>query len=322
MEPNIRHKASSGGVVTGILCCLLDQALIDGVLHVGKDPLNPLKSVGCFSMTKTEVISRSGSRYAPTSLLVDLKEILLKGFRIAIVGKPCDIVGVRLFLGKNPKFSKQIVSLISFMCMGIPSYNGTYKLAKKLGCDFRQIKDFWYRGNGWPGAATIIDKEGKAHSCSYEESWGKVLSPLLNFRCKICPDGYGEFADLSCGDAWYLNNGRPDFNESEGRSILFVRTDRGEKIYIEALNGRYIHTEDYDVAQLNFIQPSQYIRKKVFWARVLALKALGDRMIDFKGFNIFELLLNIGIKEFISNFTGMIKRRLTRSRIIQNRIVK
>src|SRR3712207_7050821 len=42
---------------------------------------------------------------------------------------------------------------------------------------------------------------------------------LFRSRCKICPDGTGEFADIVCADAWYGKDGYPDFAEREGRSL-------------------------------------------------------------------------------------------------------
>jgi coenzyme F420 hydrogenase subunit beta len=313
-DKNIRTRASSGGVITGLLCYLLDKSLVDGVLHVGKDPSNPLKSVACFSRTKSEIVDRSGSRYAPASLLVELVEILAKGYKIAIVGKPCDIVAVRQFLNENTEYSKQIVFMISFMCMGMPSYKGTYNLVKKMGCEVGNIKDFWYRGNGWPGEATTIDKSDCKHTCSYEESWGKILCGLVNYRCKICPDGYGEFADLSCGDAWYLKNGSPSFEEADGRSIIFVRTTQGESVYEKAINDGYIKSEEFDVNKLKLIQASQYYRKLVCGARFLALKIMGDKLLDFSGFDFYSNLRIIGFKEGLRNFIGMCRRRFVQAR--------
>ncbi len=305
----IRTRASSGGVITSLLCYLLDKSIIDGVLHAGKDLSNPVRTAAYFSRTKEEVISRCGSRYAPSSLLTDLVGILENGYKIAVVGKPCDIAAVKSFLNENNKYQKQVVLTISFMCMGMPSYNGTYKLIRKLGCEVDEVGDFWYRGNGWPGKATAIDKQGNMHTCSYEESWGNILCNLVNFRCKICPDGYGEFADLSCGDAWYLKNGAPSFEETEGRSLLFVRTDQGESVYRKAAVNGYIKTEDFNIDELKFSQASQYHRKLVVGARYMALKVMGDSLLDMSGFDYFDNLRKAGLMLAVKNFTGMCKRR-------------
>jgi coenzyme F420 hydrogenase subunit beta len=44
-------------------------------------------------------------------------------------------------------------------------------------------------------------------------AWGEELSNHLQFRCKICPGGTGEFADVVCAGAWYGKDGYPDFTE-------------------------------------------------------------------------------------------------------------
>lgn len=49
---------------------------------------------------------------------------------------------------------------------------------------------------------------------SYNESWGNILGKYLQKRCKICPDGIGEFADIVCADAWHGDkSGYPNFEE-------------------------------------------------------------------------------------------------------------
>ena len=54
---------------------------------------------------------------------------------------------------------------------------------------------------------------------SYAQSWGEILTKHVQFRCKVCPDGSGGFADVACADAWYGDErGYPSFEEE--RRIL------------------------------------------------------------------------------------------------------
>lgn len=306
----VRWKASSGGCITALLIYMLESSTIDGVLHIGKDEAYPIKSCAHFSRSREEVIRRSGSRYAPSSLLCDLLKLLRTGVKMAIVGKPCDIVGVCQFLRSYPQYEKQVVCKISFMCMGMPSLNATYKLIESIGVSPNDVQDFWYRGNGWPGKATVISKLNQRYEIPYQESWGDVLCKEVNFRCKICPDGYGEFADISCGDAWFVKDGRPSFDEKPGRSLVFIRTSVGRKILEQAQGCGYLVVEEMDVNELKIIQSSQYDRKIFVGARILALKLLGDRLLDFSGFSLYSNLRKARKKSVLKNFMGTIKRRL------------
>ena len=51
----------------------------------------------------------------------------------------------------------------------------------------------------------------------YDASWGGVLTRHVQFRCRICPDGIGDDADIAFADAWHTDTDRnPVFNEAEG----------------------------------------------------------------------------------------------------------
>lgn len=306
----IRYKASSGGCITGLLVYMIDNYLVDGVLHIGKDEKNPLKSCAYVSRCREDIIARSGSRYCPSSLLSELIQILSTGIKIAVVGKPCDIVGVSQFLKKYPHYEKQIIYKISFMCMGMPSQNATYDLIYKMGASEKDVTDFWYRGNGWPGSTTAKTVCNNTYELSYADSWGKVLSKNIHFRCKICPDGYGEFADISCGDAWVNEKGRPCFDDKPGRSLAFIRTNKGDEIFKKAVDAGYIEGNPFDVDELQVIQESQYNRKVHIGIRIVALKMLGERHLRFSGFSFASNLRKGNAKSIIKNFLGTMQRRL------------
>ena len=84
------------------------------------------------------------------------------------------------------------------------------------------------------GLASFVAKarEGEAtYSCTYEQSWGEVLSNHVQWRCKLCLDHTGEFADIAVGDPWY----RPIQEGEMGSSLIVARTDVGK---------RYVETSD------------------------------------------------------------------------------
>lgn len=308
-DEEIRRKASSGGCISALLVSLLEQGAVDGVLHVGKAEDDPLRNRAYVSVARDDVLRRAGSRYAPSSLLAGWMELLRTGKKIAVVGKPCDIAAVDRFVALHPEYTPQVACKISFLCMGLPSQNATKRLVAALGLAEADVRDFRYRGEGWPGHATAIDAAGRAHEMSYEDSWGRILSKDVNFRCKICPDGFGELADISCGDAWFVREGRPDFAERPGRSLAFIRSERGRRIFEQARDRGHLAAEPFAVEDLKTIQFSQYQRKIHAGVRIAALKLLGDRLLDFSGFN---LLANLGKGRFgsvVRNFWGTIRRR-------------
>jgi coenzyme F420 hydrogenase subunit beta len=306
-DPVIRHKGSSGGVLTALLCGLIERGKVEGVLQIGMNRDDPTRSSAHFSTTVEQVISNAGSRYGPASLLENLMQLLDKYSKVAIVGKPCDIVAVRRFLEAYPQYNERIYCTLSFMCMGLPSQNATSRLIQRLGIGKEgDVKSLVYRGSGWPGLATAVDSSGQQHTCSYSESWGDILGRDVHFRCKICPDGWGSFADISAGDAWHTDGHKPLFDERPGRSVLFVRTERGRDVLVDCA-GKIV-CEEYNVDELPVIQKSQHERKNRVWIAYSILKLMGDRLLRFKGLGMWSRAFALPPRELYRETRGVFQR--------------
>ena len=132
---------------------------------------------------------------------------------------------------QKKNIDNKILYMISFFCAGTPSYKGSYEVLQKLNVKQEDISSFTYRGNGWLGYARATLKNGKSSQMTYDESWGNILGRHVQKYCRWCADGTGEFADISFGDGWYLDdNNKPDFEENLGRNVIFARTELGEDL--------------------------------------------------------------------------------------------
>ena len=120
---------------------------------------------------------------------------------------------------------------------GTPSLKANKKLLKFLNPYNNKIKELSYRGNGWPGNASILLENGKYNYTSYENSWGNYLGRDLQDICRFCWEGTGEAADISCGDGWYIENNKPVFAENEGRNVILARTLKRKAIIRKNENG-------------------------------------------------------------------------------------
>jgi coenzyme F420 hydrogenase subunit beta len=305
-----RFSGSSGGGLTALASYLLDTSKADCVLHMGFNESKPYLNEFKVSRTASEVLSNSGSRYAPSATLVDLVGIVKKYHKIAIIGKPCDIVAVRNYMKTNELAKSNIKYLLSFMCAGVPSQKGTQKLIEGFNLKEENISELRYRGDGWPGYFKVKDKQGKFQKMTYNDSWGNVLNRYLQFRCKICPDGTGEFADITFADAWAPSkSGYPSFEEKDGKSLIIPRTGLGEKLLNDAVLEGYlgIHAE-HSLKEVALMQPYQKQRKQNMIVRYLALKILGRNTPNYNR----KLLLANAFREnpitLLKNFLGMVKR--------------
>ena len=246
----LRQHASSGGVISALLTYLLASKTVDYVIQVGASSASPLDNLTVTSTTAENVYDAAGSRYAPSSPLANVHEHLASPGRFALVGKPCDIAAMRAMARTDPRIDQKIPVMISFFCAGVPSRRGTEKILEAMQVDEKDVVDFRYRGDGWPGFATARKADGSESRMSYADSWGNILSKHVQFRCKICPDGSGGLADIVCGDAWESDaQGYPAFAERDGQSLILSRTTRGEGLVKRALAAGAISCEGLDVSR-------------------------------------------------------------------------
>lgn len=312
-DENIRYKASSGGVVTALSVYMLTQGLVDGILHIAADEEKPWTTRLVCSMTREEVISHCGSRYAPSSPLIHLLDFIGTSKKYALVGKPCDIEAYKNYERLNPRASESIAYTISFFCAGVSGIQAQRRLLEKLSVDENSCKSLTYRGNGWPGLTTAVNCEGVATQITYNEAWGSILGRDIQKICRVCLDGIGLYADIACGDAWYLKDGqKPDFSEHDGRNIVFARSDVGEQLLQDARDGGSIVLVAYDTHELKYSQKYQYERRKTMFAKMLALKLFRKPCPNYQFGLLKRVAMRYDIKQQIKVFRGTAKRILER----------
>ncbi len=271
----IRKNSSTGGALSAVLLYLIEQQVVDGIIHVGADPDNPYENKVCVSRSYDEIAANAGSRYMPSAPLVNIDEIIRQEGKYAFVGRPCDVRALRAYMEEKNIIEEKIVVTLAFLCGGVPSIKGTYKMLSQMKLTKEEVIRVKYRGNGWPGKVQAFTKDSQIHEMSYNESWGRYLGPTSQLICKLCFDGVGESADLVFGDAWNCNEkGYPDFNEADGRNMIIVRTKLGDQIIRESAKQEYLYLES---AQSNpdifmNMQPSQTSRRKTALERILGMR--------------------------------------------------
>lgn len=314
-DQGLRHAGASGGGLSGLLAHLLESGAVEGVFQIAADPDNPTGNRTVLSRTRDEVLEAAGSRYAPSAPLADIGPHLEAGRPLAFVGKPCDVAALRQLARSDPRVDRAFPYMLSFFCAGVPSLTGAAKVVEKLGVAPQDLARFRYRGNGWPGFATATRHDGSTQQMSYPESWGKILSGHVQFRCKICPDGTGEFADIACADCWEADEaGYPVFEEQDGQSLIVSRTEKGEALLQAALAAGAITAEPFGLEPLAAIQPGQYGRRTGLLARLTAIRLLGGAVPSYRGFPLWRNARQGGLKSNLRNLLGTMRRLIAKRR--------
>ena len=308
VDPEIRKQGSSGGVISALLTHLLESGKVDFVAQIATSQQNPLANELQISRTREDVIRAAGSRYAPSAPLRTLRDLLATGQKFAFVGKPCDIAALRRYSEFNEDIKTQVPYMLSFMCAGIPSMRGTYEVLEKLGADRTKLTSFRYRGDGWPGMTRAVQTDGQSFEMDYNTSWGTILGKHLQFRCKICPDGTGEFADVVCADAWYGKDGYPDFAEHDGRSLVLSRTQTGEALIQTAIENKTINVSNLLIQEITLMQPYQVLRKKVALGRTIATFFSRGRMPIYRRLGLVRASIMINPIIWLRHAWGTYRR--------------
>ena len=308
-DRQIRFEGSSGGAATAMALFGMEQLGMQGTLHIAARQDIPYLNHTVLSKTREQLLSGAGSRYAPASPCDGLQMAEDAPSPCVFIGKPCDVVAVRKAMGLRPKLAEKIGLTIAFFCAGTPSTQGTLKMVEAMGVkDPASISSLRYRGNGWPGMASVSYQDNgelKKSELTYDQSWGNILQEYRQWRCYICPDHIGEFADITVADAWH----RPVAEHQPGRSVMIARTLRGKETLEKAIRDGYLEADAVSPAILPLCRPGQAEYQGQLWARLKTLKTMGVPTPNCHSFNFYRLwLANLSSKEKIRSILSTIKR--------------
>jgi coenzyme F420 hydrogenase subunit beta len=212
--------AQDGGVVTAILLASLAAGEIDGAVVAREDPDHPWKGVPHLATTPEELIAASGSFYNQTMALsrLDLASAgLPRDARIAIVGTPCEIQGLRALQARDWRRGVSrvdaVVLAIALLCTKSFDYRKlmVQELSVKRGLSLAEVGkvDVIY------GRMIVEDLSGSRI----------VDEPVKDFHgaalkgCDECADFLGRGADISVGSV----------GSAAGYSSVIVRTEAGAR---------------------------------------------------------------------------------------------
>ncbi len=308
-DSEIRYAGSSGGLITALTLYCLEKEGMHGVLHIGGDQDNPIRNKTRMSRTREELLSKTGSRYAPASACDRLDLIETAPAPCVFVGQPSEVTALTKAGRMRPQLKEKVGLTISFFCAGSPATKGTIELLKTMGIDPNQVQELRYRGNGWPGnfAVTLKGQSIPVGQKTYKESWG-ILQAYRPYSTHVCPDGTGEDADISCGDPWY----REVRNGEAGSSLVVVRTERGREIICKAIEAGYVVLEQADPQKLVDSQRNLLAKRGAIWGRLLAFKLFGLPTTRLKGFSLFRNWCRLLFNDKWRSILGTVRRIFTR----------
>jgi coenzyme F420 hydrogenase subunit beta len=187
-------------------------------------------------------------------------------------------------------------------------------MLKRMGVEGAEsVVSLRYRGKGWPGKATAVFKTShgqETRELTYEESWGEVLSKHQQWRCKLCADHTGEFADIAVGDPWYRTIEKDD----PGQSLILARTERGRDVILAAAAAGYLEIVSADPKILPLSQPNLLRTRGALWGRILGCRLAGAPYPRYRSMPLFRhWWCQLTFPEKVRSILGTIRRVVTNS---------
>jgi coenzyme F420 hydrogenase subunit beta len=214
--------AQDGGVVSAMLIGALEAGLIDGAVVAREDPEEPWKGVPALVTSADEIRAAAGSFYNQTMALsaLDLASAGLHAdSRVALVGTPCEIAGLRALQARSWRRGNSavdaVVLTIALLCTKSFDYRKLMleSLRDERGLDLAEV-----------GKVDVIHGRLIVTSLTGETL---VDEPIKSFHgaalkgCDECADFLGRGADISVGSV----------GSEDGYSSVLVRTESGEQFF-------------------------------------------------------------------------------------------
>ncbi len=259
-DKGILLESSSGGVFTIIAMeiiknngvvfgCTFDENFV--ARHIAVKTVEDLEKL-------------RGSKYVQSNTMktfLETKEYLKKGIPVLYSGTPCQIAGLRAFLGKS--YDKLIT--IDLICHGVPSP----KLFSEYLADFESKNDekiekydFRYKEKTGSSKCNRIITNKKTRAYVYQcDSYYKSFSDEKTYRecCYSCKyTNTKRIGDITIGDYLGYELFHPERDSSLGISVVLVNTIIGKKIF-DKVKDTYLTTYNSTLDEAIY---KQYTLKK------------------------------------------------------------
>ncbi len=204
-DEKIRANAASGGMITALLCHLLETKQIDGAWVTRSEIKDGKLGYKTFiATTKEQLMESSSSVYMHMPLLKHIEMAEKFDGKLAVVLVPCQMRAFSAMLEKKPELKAKIALKVGLYCSGSHHENATLVPLKKKKISLENAVRIFYRRGHWRGLSTVVYADGSEKTLSYPKTICAYKNAYFFSResCMVCQDHYCNSADISFGDIW------------------------------------------------------------------------------------------------------------------------
>ena len=303
----IRNGSSSGGIFFLIAKYVIECG---GVVFGAK--YSEIWSVEHgFTESLNGIRDFMGSKYVQSAIknsYLKTKEFLGQGRLVLFSGTPCQIYGLKTFLGEP---YKNLIT-VDLICHGVSS-----RLVWRKYLEYRARKkkivnvNFRDKTEGWLDFSLKIDFEnGDTYRKNQHEDLyirGFLQDIYLRPACYECKfKGIRRESDITLGDLWGCSEIQPEMFDNRGTSLVFIQSENGMKIWDnlrEQMKSKRITDNNYQKYNPNILRSISPNKKRE--------KLFHDVSIA----NMYRFSKNMGILRKVLGKGKIVVRRLMKKRV-------
>lgn len=243
---SIRINSSSGGMFSELAASVLEKngAVFGCTMNDDFSFAKHIKVEAIDDLPKLQ-----GSKYLQSDTNITFEEVkncLQNGQEVLYSGTPCQIAGLKSYLGKYSKDYNLVT--VDIICHGVPSSNvwNCYKsaLVKKFDSTVEKIS-FRNKSNGWQNYSLLCEFENKKEYKKFAGDdlylRGFVADYYLRPSCYDCQfKGDNIKSDITLADFWGIDKVNPKFNDDKGVSLVVINSQKGQQIFDEIKDNKKI----------------------------------------------------------------------------------
>ncbi len=251
---DLRHVSASGGVVSTLVCALLNEGkynvafCVNSYQYQEQLVTKPYTQKDILGEWKDSSIPKS--RYLPVSHENAISYIKNnRDDRVIVVGTSCAIRGIINVINKL-KLNREQYLLIGLFCDKVFNYN-VQNYFENTFCANQQLKELHFKNKesgGWPGNMKFYLGNGE---CFYKDKSEreKVKEHFMPERCLYCIDKLNVCADISLGDNYTGQN-----SSVLGSNSVIIRSHIGVSAWEDIA-----HELEFSPVSIEAIRKAQYI---------------------------------------------------------------
>lgn len=318
-DDSVRLSSSSGGMFTALSNYILGE---NGVVY-GAAFDDDFRVCHQKAENMVERDKFKGSKYVQSDLghiFLDVKTELDKDRDVLFTGTPCQIAGLRAYLG-NKRYEKLI--LCDLVCHGTPSpliWNEYIDLLLKNKKTKLNRFNFRDKGAGWHSSRlyAMFADGSTMYNTPMVDLFDSIFYQHIALRpsCHACVfTNFDRVSDITMADFWGIEECKPDFDDNIGVSLVLLNTIKGKRIFENVKEYLIYESSGIDECkQRHLTEPAKpSLKRDIFWKDYYehGFEYVAKKYTDYGFINLVKhkikdnilkpMLSKLGIMDFVKS---------------------